>query len=281
MIDALVVVPGAPALVRGLMGAAASELDGLREAARTAVLTALESLPEPPRVVVLGPADGSTRTTDRSDGTADGSAGSADGPLSATAPGRWAGRVSAADFGLPLELPGLPGAVDGSADPAVPTALIGARWVLGEVADARPEAARWSELTWHPFGATEGTSLAGVVGGPVPTLLVLALDGAASHGPKAPRAEQPGAAAYHDSLVSALGSGDPARLVGMDAGLGEEVGAAAPELWGAVGRLLEGRPWAARVCWEGHPYGVGYVVAVWTSSAAGSASAGPAPVSAP
>lgn len=254
MIGALVVLPGAPALVPGLMGVAAAELDALREAAQTAVVTALERLPEPPAVMVLGPGD---RV-----------AGAADSPTGAeeTAPGRWAGRVSTADFGPPLELPPLPGAADGAADPAVPTALLGTRWVLGEVAEQRGDAARWSELTWLPSDGSLGEAAiraAALDTGPV--LLVLALDGAASHGPKAPRAEEPSAASYDDSVVAALRSADPTRLTEVDPELGDGVGATAPELWSAVGRLLADREWQAQVCWAGHPYGIGYVVAVWTA----------------
>lgn len=251
VIEAFVLLPGAPLLVPELMGAAAPELDELRdacvEAARGALAGVARAYPDqPPVLVAVGPSGEVVDTAAGDDGD------------DAQRPGRWAGRVSTSDFGWPVELPPLPGAPDGPANPAVPTALLGARWVLGQVAGAEPVVARWSGLTW---AQSEGATAAAAAS--APTVLIGCLDGAMSHGPKAPRGEHPDAAVYDDAIEQALRSGDPAALAAIDAGTGEQVGALGAPLWSQLGTLLAGREWDARVLWAGHPYGIGYVVASW------------------
>jgi hypothetical protein len=241
VIGAVVVVPGAPALVPPLMGAAAPDLEPARSAALELLRSALSAFDSPPHVVVAGPPDG----------------GGVDPGLGR--PGRWAGPVSAADFGRAVVLEALPGASEGPADPDVPTALLGARWLLGEVAREHPGAARWADLVWLPVTPDSPAA----VPGEGRVLLVVAADGAASHGPKAPRAEHPGAASYDDELAAALAAGDPDRLTSTDVDLGTEVGALGPWTWPWLGRVTAGRRWDAQVAWTGHPFGIGYVVASW------------------
>lgn len=255
MIRAVVVVPGAPALVPALMGAAAADLDPVRQAALGTLREVLLGFGTPPVVVVAGPS--------HTGGGGVAAAAEAPPDEEASRPGRWAGRVSTADFGRPVELDPMPDVADGVPDPAVPTALLGVRWLLGEIAREAPEAARWSDLTW--LAVTRRTAATVPAEGPV--LLVVAADGAAGHGPKSPRAEHPGAAAYDDALASALGSGDPDRFGAVDVGLGHEVGALGPEIWPWLGRLTAGRRWVAEVVWRGHPFGIGYHVARWEAPA--------------
>lgn len=231
-------LPGAPALVPELMGAAAAELDDVRAAGQRAIQQALAAT-TCPYVVVLGPAEQG-------------------GP---SAPGRWAGRLSTADFGLDGSLPPLPGTADQAADPEVPTDLLGPRWLLGAVAARVPDEARWADLAWWPGRA--GVIPAG------PTVLVVVADGAACHGPKAPRAEDPRAAPYDDAVAAALEAGDPGRLEALDPCLGGELGASGAPLWPIVAGLLTGRRWDGQLLWAGHPYGVGYLVASWTPAPGG------------
>lgn len=245
MIGAVVVVPGAPALVAPLMGAAAPDLEPVRDAVRRALRTALTTFAEPPTVVVAGPPDDPLRP-----GTDD-----------QRRPGRWAGAVSTGDLGRDVVLEPLPGAAPGAPDPGVPTALLGARWLLGEVARDQPAAARWADLTWAPVTASSPTT----VPGDRPVLLVVAADGAASHGPKAPRAEHPGATAYDEALTAALAAGDPEGLTRLDTGLAAEVGVLGGDVWTWLGRVTSGRRWRGDVGWTGHPFGIGYVVACWTT----------------
>jgi len=247
VIGAVVVVPGAPALVPPLMGAAAADLEPVRSAALELLGSALGTFAGPPDVVVAGPPNGG---------------GVGAGPADHTRRGRWAGPVSAADFGRAAVLDALPGAPGGPPDPDVPTALLGARWLLGEVAREDPGAARWAGLTWLPVTPDSPAT----VPGEGPVLLVVAADGAASHGPKAPRAEHPGAASYDDAIAAALAAGDPDRLTGTDPHLGAEVGALGPWVWPWLGRVTAGRRWRARVVWTGHPFGIGYVVASWVAA---------------
>src|SRR5690606_28774882 len=75
VIEAVVVLPGAPALVPELMGAATAELDPLRSAAQEAVHRALDAVDQSPEIVVVGAADPERASDD-------------------THAGRWAGRVS-------------------------------------------------------------------------------------------------------------------------------------------------------------------------------------------
>ncbi len=254
MIVSVVVLPGAPLLVPELMGLAAGELHDLRERCVQAVREAVEAARSVggtvrPCLVAIG---------------ADQPVVGVPGPAAAPSPaarGRWSGRVSTDDFGLAHELVPLPGCADGPADPSVPTALLGARWVLGQVANLDADAADWASLTWHdsPAGMPDAVAMSDVT----PTVLIACLDGAASHGSKAPRAEQPDAAAYDRSLVAALESGDPATLRSIDVTLAERVGAAGGQTWAELAELLAEETWQASVNWSGHPYGVGYVVALW------------------
>ncbi len=253
MITGIAVVPGAPALVPELMGAAAPELDDLRAEAAAAVrevvtelVGAASAAGGPGRLIVLGPSDPHTDAGRRS----------------------WevSGQVSFSDFGPRVELPPLPGAGSTSIQPVVPTALLVARSVLARVAPTVEEAGDlWDRVLWRTV-ASAGEPLEVETTGDEPTALVAVGDGAACHGPKAPRAEDDRAGAYDDQLARALASGEPRLLNELDPEMGRDLGSGAAPLWPLLGSLCDtGAPrWRADLRWRGAPYGVGWFVARWS-----------------
>jgi hypothetical protein len=288
------VVPGPPAFVAELMGSAASELDDLREAADVAVARVLSDLvtagsqPSPPDVSSGGP---------RSPGS--GSAVSDPGPSRAQGPGSFpaqlvvvgpgpsgefeaAGPVSFAGFGRDVVVPAL--AEGAPSDRDLPTPIMVARYLASRDLPAHPDhAGLWASARWITTGGADATELgerlavdAGGVG------LILVADGAACHGPKAPRAQDARAQGYDDSVCAALASGQPGRLARIDQGLGDELGATGAQVWpvlvaaatswrSADAAGLAGEDPVGEVLWAGAPYGVGWVVASWrrlTASAA-------------
>lgn len=96
-----------------------------------------------------------------------------------------------------------------------------------------------------------------------PVTLVVLGDGSACRTEKAPGYLDPRAAGYDNDVRDALASGDGARLAALDAGLGAALLAAGAPVWRAVAPLLT-RRYQADVLYDGAPFGVGYVVAVWT-----------------
>jgi hypothetical protein len=259
------VVPGPPAFVPELMGAAAHELDDLREAADRAVSRVL--------------ADLVTASAGAQSGPGSQSSGSGAVQLVVVGSGEPAefhapGPVSFAGFGRDVVVPAL---VDGQpAGGELPTPIMVARYLASRDIAANPShaplwaAARW--LTTHGADATAlGQQLAveGTVVG-----LILVADGAACHGPKAPRAEDARAGGYDESVCDALGSGELSRLADIDGVVGHELGATGVDVWpvlvaAATSSRVADRVTSAgigEVLWAGAPYGVGWAVASWRRS---------------
>ena len=78
-------------------------------------------------------------------------------------------------------------------------------------------------------------------------------DGAACHGPKAPRAEDSRAGAYEDAVNAALAAGDPAALRALDPALGLELSATGPLLWPLLSAAAAGQAWTGEVLHHGAP----------------------------
>ena len=263
------------------MGSAAHELDDLRQAADRAVFQVVSDL-------VVTSADSPT-------------SGSESARLIVVVPGQpgeydAAGPVSFASFGRDVEVAALTAALVEGQQPnrEMPTPLMVARYLASRDLDDNPEHSEtWASARWiTTSGAdakalgehlrTDGTRVA----------LILVADGAACHGPKAPRAQDSRAQAYDDGVCSALASGQPGRLAQLDVDLGVELGATGSQVWpvliaaaagdglgsaglaategsagsaGSAGSLgLAGyTPWDGEVLWAGSPYGVGWTVARW------------------
>jgi hypothetical protein len=250
MLITAVVVPGPPGFVPQLMGSAAHELDALRDATDLAISRALSDL------VTAGAASWSP--------------GSRSVQLIVVGPGQpgefnAAGTVSFASFGRDVVVPAL---VQGQPpDPMLPTPIMVARYLASRDIATNPEHAElWESARWITTGGAEGVRLGKALSADrVGVGLILVADGAACHGPKAPRAHDPRAQTYDDALWAALACGRPGRLAQIDADLGDELGATGSQVW----PLLVAAAGAAdvdvvgEVLWAGAPYGVGWAVASW------------------
>jgi len=245
------------------MGSAAHELDGLRAAADRAVSRAVSDLV----AAQAGPP---------SLGSASGSGARQLVVVGAGPPGEFdaAGPVSFAGFGREVVVPAL---VEGRhGDPDLPTPIMLARYLASRDVAAHPEHAQlWASARWITTSGADATALGERLGADShPVTLILVADGAACHGPKAPRAQDERAQTYDDEVWAALASGQPTRLAKVDEALGDELSATGAQVWpvlaaaattkvaGAVGSG-EASGWAGEVLWTGAPYGVGWAVASW------------------
>ena len=245
MLITVAVVPGPPALVPELMGSAAHELDDLRHAADSVVSRAVSDLiaasaDSPPSVsaqlVIVGPGQ----------------------------PGEFnaAGPVSFDSFGRGVAVPAL---VEGEqTERDLPTPLMVARYLASRDVGAHPEhAALWASARWITTSGADATALGEQLREDrTRVALILVADGAACHGPKAPRAEDSRALAYDDGVCAALASGQPGRLAQIDVDLSHDLGATGPQVWPVL-FAAAGSDGIGEVLWRGAPYGVGWAVAAW------------------
>jgi len=96
-------------------------------------------------------------------------------------------------------------------------------------------------------------------------LLVMG-DGSARRTEKAPGWLDERASGYDAGVSAALAAGDPALLGrASDLPRGAELLAAGAPAWCAASSLLASRQWSAGVSYDDAPYGVGYLVATWSS----------------
>jgi len=250
------IVPGPPAFVVELMGSAAHELDDLREATDLALSRALSDL-------VTASAGSPSR------GSGSGS-GSGSVQLVVVGPGQTrefnaAGPVSFASFGRDVVLPAL---VEGQpGDSELPTPIMVARYLASRDLATHPEHAElWASARWITTSGGAAKALGEQLAAHGTGFgLVLVADGAACHGPTAPRAQDRRAQAYDDGVCAALASGQPSRLAQIDADLGDELGATGSKVWPVLVGAT-GSDGIGEVLWAGAPYGVGWAVASWRRS---------------
>jgi hypothetical protein len=248
------VVPGPPAFVVELMGSAAHELNDLREATDLVVSRALSDL------------------VAASAGSASSGSGSGSGPVQLVVvgpgqPGEFnaAGAVSFSSFGRDFVVPAL---VEGQpADGELPTPILVARYLASRDIATHPEHAElWASARWITTSGGDATALGEQLGADGTGVgVILVADGAACHGPKAPRAQDMRAQVYDDAVCAALASGQPSRLDQVDADLGDELGATGSQVWPVL-VAAAGTDGIGEVLWAGAPYGVGWVVASWRRS---------------
>jgi hypothetical protein len=238
------VVPGPPAFVAELMGSAAHELDDLREATDGVVDRALSDLlasedASSAQLVVVGP------------GTA--------GEFNATGP------VSFASFGRDVVVPALVDGQGGNAE--LPTPIMVARYLADRDIAAHPEHLQlWASARWVTTSDADAVALGKQLGAKGTAVgLILVADGAACHGPKAPRAQDSRAEVYDAAVRAALATGEPGRLAQIDPDLGDELGATGPAVWPVLVAAAAAATTEAvgEVVWAGAPYGVGWAVASW------------------
>ena len=184
--------------------------------------------------------------------------------------------MSFASFGRDFVVPAL---VEGQpSDPTLPTPIMVARYLASRDIAAHPEHAQlWTSARWittsgdgHAKALGEQLAADGTCAG-----LILVADGAACHGPRAPRAQDARAQAYDAGVCAALASGQPSRLAQIDADLGDELGATGSQVWPVLVAAADAADaeGIGEVLWAGAPYGVGWAVASWRRSAASVTSA--------
>ena len=99
------------------------------------------------------------------------------------------------------------------------------------------------------------------------TVWVALGDGSNRRGPRSPGHDDPRAEGFDASVTAAFARADPAALLGLDADLAAELGAAGRAVWQVLAAAVAGDPgWAridAAVHYDDAPFGVQYLVADW------------------
>lgn len=226
MLSAIAIVPATPVLVPELVGAAAAEVAGLRDA----VIAAATSLPPRWLAVGVGPRD------------------AVYGPDCA---GTFAG------YGVDVPVALGPAPVGPPAE--LPLCVLVAAWIRGQVT---PDAA----VDVHAYAASrpvgealaQGRALrARIDESPEPVGVLVVADGLHTLTPAAPGGYLPDSVATQQDLDDALATGDLAALVELP---GSVLGRVAYQV---LAGLAGSAPGSARECYRGAPYGVGYFVGEW------------------
>ncbi|MFF4171747.1 hypothetical protein [Streptomyces sp. NPDC001744] len=238
MLVAAAVCPCPPLLVPEVATGAAPELDAARAACADAVGALAAARPD--RLYVVGPA---------AEGT--------EGVFPSGTTGSFAG------FGVELSvrLGDTPLAVD--ADRPLPASLAVGAWLLGR--------ADWAGVPVDGLGVAEsadadlcaGAGRALAASAERVALLVMG-DGSACRTVKAPGYLDERAADFDAEAVRALGGADGPALLALDARLARELKAAGRAPWQVLAGAAEGAGLGGRILHEDAPYGVEYVVAVWS-----------------
>ncbi|MCU1692326.1 MAG: hypothetical protein JWM64_1417 [Frankiales bacterium] len=149
----------------------------------------------------------------------------------------------------------------GGEGPALPLALAVGAWLLDGVAPDR-------ERSFLGVGADEEPEACAALGRQVassPVRLLVVGDGTARRTEKAPGHLDPRAEAYDAEAAAALADGDPGRLLGLPAGLGRELLASGRAAWQVLAGAAGTGPGRSALLHDDAPYGVGYLVASWSS----------------
>jgi aromatic ring-opening dioxygenase LigB subunit len=93
--------------------------------------------------------------------------------------------------------------------------------------------------------------------------LLVAGDGSARRGPKAPGYLDPRAASFDAEVGRALGSGDAAALLALDPILADDLLVAGRAPWQVLGGAVGDATVTATLDYAGDPFGVWYAVARW------------------
>ncbi|MHB8340365.1 MAG: class III extradiol dioxygenase subunit B-like domain-containing protein [Mycobacteriales bacterium] len=227
------VCPHPPLLVPAVAAGAAAELDALRDCCDAALTALLET--EPDLVLVVGAGEATLAYS-----------GADSGSFEA--------------FGVAVRV-GLGPALCGGR-PILPVSLTVGAWLLRRTG--------WpGERAGFAFGpgddaaldlaASETLSLSGRV-----ALLVMA-DGTACRSATAPGAFDPRAAAFDETVATALGHADVEALGKLDPSLAADLWVGGRLPWAFLARVAAGtgQRWGGRLLAHQAPYGVGYFVASW------------------
>ncbi|MBY8887188.1 class III extradiol dioxygenase subunit B-like domain-containing protein [Streptomyces sp. PTM05] len=238
MLVAAAVVPCPPLLVSEVAAGAAHELDGLRAACGDALGVLAAAAPD--RLIVLGPAERCGR-----------------GPHPQGATGSFRA------FGVHLDV--TLGEQRGSAVPgrSLPPSLAVAAWLLARH--------RWQAAPVEGLGVGEPLpqEQCAQVGRELATsaervALLIAGDGSARRGLKAPGYYDERAGAFDARAAKALGEADTAALAALEADLAAELLASGRAPWQVLAGAAEDAGLSGRLLYDDAPYGVGYFVAAWS-----------------
>lgn len=233
MITGAVFVPSTPLLVGAVVaGAAAGELDGIREAAVRSLVAALETAPD--RVVVVG---AGTVTETHRDG--------------------WG---SLRGFGVAYDVALDPASAPAATGRWLPLSLTVGAWLLQHVGWAGERTAVEVDAS---AADDELDEIGHGIDGDGRALLLVVADGSAARTEKAPASLHPGAEAFDARVEELLAGGDPELLRSLDRAEALAVTAAGRPAWRVAATALSGTTYAAEVAAADAPYGVGYVVARW------------------
>lgn len=226
MLSAIAIVPAAPLIVPELMGGAAAEMAGLREA----VVAAAGALPA--RWLTIG-------------------AGAADAEFGPQRSGTFAG------YGVDVPVTLSP--ESDRAPTELPLCALVAGWIRGQAnPEARADVRVYAEECPADAARAHGRQLrAGIDESADPVGVLVVADGACTLAPAAPGGYDPASVAVQHTLDDALAGGDPAVLIRLPELI---VGRVAYQV---LAGLAEPAPRAARELFRGAPYGVGYFVGVW------------------
>jgi hypothetical protein len=226
VLSAIAIVPATPVLVPELVGAAAAEVAGLRDA----VIGAAGSLPGRWLAVGVGPRD------------------EVYGPDCA---GTFAG------YGVDIPVALGPGPVGEPAE--LPLCVLVAGWIRGQAAPAAGIEVH-AYAASHPVGEAlaQGRALrARIEESPDPVGVLIVADGLHTLTPAAPGGYLPDSPATQQDLDDALATGDLAALVELPEPV---LGRVAYQV---LAGLTGSAPGSARERYRGAPYGVGYFVGEW------------------
>ena len=236
MIVAMACVPQAPLLLPGVTGGPVAEVADIQDAMAAAVQAVMDTGPD--EVVVVGGAP-ATRVYPPD----------APSPAGRLAPSPRCPPVPGA-LPVPLAIgrsiadgPGVPGMTGGPGGRGVPCVLQG-------VASSAPV------LGCQQLGAA-------IAARPRRTALLVAADGSARRGEKAPGYVDSRAAGLDAGITSALSAADPGALLSLDAELCAELLVAGRAAWQVMAAAGAGTSWSARMFFAGDPFGVSYWVLTW------------------
>lgn len=233
MLVAAAVCPHPPALLPALAAGAASELDEVRAACDYALDAVRVAAPE--LLVVVG-----AGATARS-----------------FPPGS---RGSFAPYGVDVEVR-LPGRGEATAPGPLPLPLAVGAWLL--------ERAGWTgDVAGEEIDRRSGGDQCAATGAALArradrmALLVMA-DGSACRSVSAPRPFDPRGESFDGEVAAALAAADPTRLLALDTTLATALAATGVPAWQVLAGAAGESTLDTEMLYDGAPYGVGYLVAVW------------------
>lgn len=244
MLVAAAVCPCPPLLMPEVAAGAAPEMD----AARAACADALGALAaaRPDRLVVVGPADETAR-----------------GPHPEGTPGSFRGFGVDADVRLGRAKPAATSLDSTAPDRELPPSLAVAAWLLAHTG--------WAEAPVEGLGVGEPLEAercirAGreIAAGDQRVALLVMGDASACRTLKAPGYLDERAAGFDAEVARALGSADVPALKALDTALAHALKASGRAPWQILAGAAERTSLRGSLLYDEAPYGVGYLVAIWS-----------------